>query len=236
MSLPLEAAPKVDVPGKIRLKPPSGLTDCRPRGLLLAVDCSTCPSRERPTPPSSRAGTKPRPRSKWSATLGAATLTLLAAGAAAAVASTRSKAEEALHAVSGNPKAAQVARVQVAKARDALDRGGKARQAGDAPHADLLDELALEWAGAAVDLARAAELESRAAKIEKEAAEVEARAKRALSLIEQTVARRGKAVERLRELGVEPGEDTPPTPAPNPEQPNPKQPSPEKPIAGEVKK
>lgn len=156
-------------------------------------------------------------------TLGA-TLTLLAAGATAAVVSSaRSKAEEALATVTASPEAAQVARVQIAKAKDALERGDQARLAGDTAHAALLDELAFEWAGTAVDLARAAELEARAAEVEKQAAELEARAKRALTLIEQTVARRGKALRRLQELGVEP-EPAPPTEPSKPEQP----------VAGEV--
>lgn len=156
-------------------------------------------------------------------TLGA-TLTLLAAGAAAAVvSSTRSKAEEALTAVAANPEAARVARVQIAKAKDALERGNQARLAGDTANAGLFDELAFEWAGTAKDLARAAELEAHAAEVEKQAAELEARGKRALTLIEQTVARRGKALRRLQELGVDPEPTTPAEPA-----------KPEQPVASEV--
>lgn len=135
--------------------------------------------------------------------LGVVALTFAVAGGAA-VAGSRTKAEEALSSVKAEPSAAAVARLQVAKAEDALDRARAARQAGDATHADLLDDLALEWAVTAVDLARAAELEARAAEVEKETAELEARAKRALTLIEQTLARRGKAAEKLQALGVEP--------------------------------
>lgn len=198
----------------------SGLTASPARGLLLAVDCSTFPSRAR------RLSLPARARSRLGLTLGA-TLTLLAAGAAAAVvSSTRSNAEDALAAVTANPDAARVARVQVAKAKDALERGNQARLAGDTAHAALFDDLAFEWAGTAKALARAAELEARAAEVEKQAAELEARAKRALTLIEQTVARRGKALRRLQELGVEPEPAAPAEPA-KPEQP-------EQPVASEV--
>lgn len=145
--------------------------------------------------------------------IGAAALgTLLVAGAAFAVAATRTKAEEALTSLTASltsqPAAAQAARTQVAKAQDALERGAKARRAGDAAHADLLDELGLEWAVTAVDVARTAALEERAAQTEAETAELEARTKRALTLIEQTMARRGKAMQQLQALGVElaPGE------------------------------
>jgi hypothetical protein len=117
-----------------------------------------------------------------------------------------------------------VAREPIAKAQKALDRGADARKAGDTAHAAQLDALALEWAETGVDMARTAELENRASLIEKETAELEARAKRALSLIEQTVARRGRAREQLRELGVDPERTPESAPAPA-EKPAPAKPS-----------
>ncbi len=153
-----------------------------------------------------------------SAVLVVGALLSLAAVAAAAGEAQRDKAAQAVASVKADEKAAAVAREPIAKAEKALERGADARKTGDTVHADQLDALALEWAETGVDMARTGELENRASLIEKETAELEARAKRALSLIEQTVARRGRARERLRELGVDP-ERTPEstaTPAPQP--------------------
>lgn len=149
-------------------------------------------------------------RAAW---LTLAALLSLAAVAFAAGEASRDKAERALASVKGDPKAAEVAKQPVAKAEKALERAADARKSGDTAHAAQLDALALEWAETSVDLARTAALESRAELAEKETAELEARAKRALSLIEQTVARRGRAREKLRELGVDP-ERTPEATAP----------------------
>ncbi len=147
-----------------------------------------------------------------------ASLFALAGGGSALAASTSSgeKAQTAIGSVEAKPEAAQIAKQQLDEARDALDRAKGARQANDAPHAQLLDSLALEWAETAVDLARTAELEKQAAALEEETAEIEGRAKRALALIEQTVARRGRARQRLQELGVEVPEEKPAATAPAP--------------------
>jgi hypothetical protein len=145
---------------------------------------------------------------------------LFAAVTAAAGEASRDKATRALASVKSDEKAAAVASEPIAKAQKALDRGADARKSGDATHAAQLDALALEWAETSVDLARTAELERQASLAEKETAELEARAKRALSLIEQTVARRGRAREKLRELGVEP-DRTPESAQPAPARPSP---------------
>ncbi len=159
---------------------------------------------------------------------------VLLAGGAAAAAAQREKAEQALASLKATPEAAAVAKEPMAKAQKALDRGNDARKTGDTLHADQLDALALEWAGTSVDLARTAKLEADAEKLEAETADLEARAKRALSLIEQTVARRGRAREKLQELGVDvartPEANTQPAPK-APEKPAAPQPAPAKPAA-----
>lgn len=149
----------------------------------------------------------------------AAGAVLLLAGVAAAAGGQREKAEQALALVKADPTAAAVAKEPASKAQKALDRASDARKTGDVVHADRLDALALEWATTGVDLARTARLENDAAKLEKETAELEARGKRALSLIEQTVARRGRAREKLKELGVD-ASRTPEATAPAPQAPS----------------
>ncbi len=94
----------------------------------------------------------------------------------------------------------KLAKQPVDKARQALDRANQARSAGDYPHADMLDSLALEWAQTARDVTRAAAAEAKAEKIEKQAADAARKARRARALLEETVARRGRAQERLDQL------------------------------------
>jgi hypothetical protein len=85
-------------------------------------------------------------------------------------------------------------------AQRALDRAEDARAASDPQHADLLEVLASDWAATASDLGRAVDAEARADKLERDATQVEEKAVRALSIIEATVARKGRAEHKLREL------------------------------------
>lgn len=78
-------------------------------------------------------------------------------------------------------------------ARVALERAKSTSAAGDAPHSGLLEALALEWAETGRDLQRTGEREHTAGRLEREAAAVEAKLLRAQALLEQTVARRGRA-------------------------------------------
>ncbi|HYP89472.1 MAG TPA: hypothetical protein VEQ59_14995 [Polyangiaceae bacterium] len=81
----------------------------------------------------------------------------------------------------------------VAKAKAAQQRAQSARGAGDLQHATELDTLALTWAKVAEDLVRTAESEKKLAEVQKAVSELEQKAVRTQALIEQTIARRGRA-------------------------------------------
>lgn len=81
----------------------------------------------------------------------------------------------------------------VAKAKAAQQRAQSARGAGDLRHATELDALALTWAKVADDLVRTAESEKKLAELQKAVADLEQKAVRTQALIEQTIARRGRA-------------------------------------------
>jgi len=81
----------------------------------------------------------------------------------------------------------------VAKAKAAQQRAQSARGAGDLQHATELDALALTWAKVAEDLVRTAEAEKKLAETQKAVADLEQKAVRTQALIEQTIARRGRA-------------------------------------------
>src|SRR5690606_6974887 len=100
-----------------------------------------------------------------------------------------------------------------AEADQASVRESKSRAAGQSVIADRLAALAKLWLRAAVATRKAAELELQADTIERETLELEAQARRGASLVEQTEARRSRALGRLKELGLE-EEMKEPVPAP----------------------
>lgn len=119
-----------------------------------------------------------------------------------------------------NRAAAAFAKEPIDKAAHALRRAEDARAAGDHEHGAELEALAREWAETGGDLVRAAAVEQKLAKIQKEHSETETKLVRARALLEETVARRGRAKTRLDALEAERG--TPkPAPAPDPEKKQP---------------
>ena len=86
----------------------------------------------------------------------------------------------------------------VAKAKAAQQRAQSARGAGDLQHATELDALALTWAHVADDLVRTAESEKKLAELQKTVTDLEQKAVRTQALIEQTIARRGRAEQNLK--------------------------------------
>jgi hypothetical protein len=132
------------------------------------------------------------------------------------------------------PAAKGAARDVLAEARRALVRAERARLAGDHRHGALLEDLALEWAEAARDLARGADAAARAAALEQKLGETEAKLESARTLIEQTNGRRARAEAQLKELeatipaaGVaKPGAPTAPTKPKTPPPVAPKSPAP----------
>jgi hypothetical protein len=106
----------------------------------------------------------------------------------------------------------------VAQARKALERSRNARAARDQAHAEMLDDLALEWAELGQDTVRATQTEAQAEALERQLLETETKTVRARALLEEMIARRGRAREKLEQLesaAAPPASAAPPsTPAP----------------------
>jgi hypothetical protein len=104
-----------------------------------------------------------------------------------------------------SPSEPSVARLPVEEARRALDRAAGARRSGDIRHAEQLEGLAREWAETARDTLRAAAVESEAGVLEVAAADAGLRAERARALLEESIARRGRAEAELEKLTLDAG-------------------------------
>ncbi|MEO6602999.1 MAG: hypothetical protein ABIQ16_24150, partial [Polyangiaceae bacterium] len=116
------------------------------------------------------------------------------------------------------PEARLVVQDPVAKAKAAQQRALSARGAGDLQHGTELDALALSWAQVADDLRKAAAAEKQLADVQKGVSDLELKAVRTQALIEQTIARRGRAEQNLKSLpatpGAKPGKEPKPAAAP----------------------
>jgi hypothetical protein len=112
----------------------------------------------------------------------------------------RARAEALAVAAKASPSAERLVAEPLAKAEDALRRADQARKTGDSPHAALLDGLGREWAETAQTLLLAQQAEQRAADLQRRTAELESKTTRARSLLEETVARRGRARSSLDAL------------------------------------
>jgi len=118
---------------------------------------------------------------------------------AAAAGNVAEQAKRAIDLVEANAEGKKLAAEPLKSAKGALERAADARATGDKQHAKLLDDLALEWAESAGDLTRSAALEQKSAELEAKAAELDAKSVRALAIIEEAVARRGRAELELNE-------------------------------------
>jgi hypothetical protein len=96
------------------------------------------------------------------------------------------------------PGTRELVQAPVAKAKAAQQRAQSARGAGDLQHATELDALALTWAHVADDLVRTAQSEKKLADVQKAVIDLEQKAVRTQALIEQTIARRGRAEQNLK--------------------------------------
>jgi hypothetical protein len=85
-------------------------------------------------------------------------------------------------------------------ARKALERATGARLAGYVRQGELMEGLAREWAETARDLVRAAKSESEAADLQTRAAQAAVRAERQRALLEEAIARRGRAEVELERV------------------------------------
>jgi hypothetical protein len=136
------------------------------------------------------------------------------AACASSVAAAPSADEATLDALSTDRTHAAVVQVPVAKAREALARAKSMDAAGDAPHARLARALAHEWTRTAEDLVRAAVLEDKAMAAERSLDDLATKTVRSRALLEETAARRGRALAALEQLEKEPPPPPPTAKAP----------------------
>lgn len=87
----------------------------------------------------------------------------------------------------------------VSRARRALERAHRMDLARDARHTTSMRQVAAEWLALAADLVRVARAEAEASRLEKALTDVETRIVRGRTLLEETIARRGRAEAQLRE-------------------------------------
>ena len=150
----------------------------------------------------------------------------LALGAVVAVATTgalaslgagsdRAAAEAAIGGLTAVPAHAKLAQEPLERAQHALRRAGDARVAGDHGHGSLLEGVAREWAETGRDLVRAAEAERQALAVYSKATALETKVVRGRALLEETMARRERAREKLHQLEGKPPESKPPEAKPS---------------------
>ncbi len=95
---------------------------------------------------------------------------------------------------------AGVASEPIAKAKDALKRSDNARGAGDTKHGDMLDAVGHQWAEVAHDVTRAVAIEAELEKVNAAVTDAETKVVRGRALLEETVARKGRAKSQLEQL------------------------------------
>lgn len=130
-------------------------------------------------------------------------LCLLAAsvtGLALSAPDSKARATALLAEVAKDPQGARVASESLGKGQDALRRAAQMRASGDQTHGAMLEDTALEWATAAQLLAKTAAREKQLADLQTKTTELEDKVFRAQALVEQSVARRARAEEALRNL------------------------------------
>ena len=121
--------------------------------------------------------------------------------------SDKAAAEQILGALPAGSSSAEAALVKgpVAEARRALERAAGARRSGDARHAEQLEGLAREWAETAKDVVRAAAVEADAGALDLAARDARVKSERARTLLEESIARRGRAEAELAKLTADAG-------------------------------
>ena len=127
------------------------------------------------------------------------------AAAALAAADARSQAQGLLAELAKKPDAQRVASESIGKAQGALRRADQLRASGDQKRGAMLEETALEWATAAELLDKTAQAEKKLAELQTRTTELETKVFRAQALVEQTVARRARAEEAVRNLDAKAG-------------------------------
>jgi len=102
------------------------------------------------------------------------------------------------------------------RARKALSRAQAMERAGDLAHAALAVATAREWLNVARDVVRVVHAEAAAMLAERKQEEALTRLTRSRALLEESVARRGRAASVLAELEAKPGVPGASAPAPTP--------------------
>ncbi|MET0792462.1 MAG: hypothetical protein ABW061_13155 [Polyangiaceae bacterium] len=153
-----------------------------------------------------------RPLPAFAAAFALATLAALGHSPAAHAAGPDPAAEaQRLLSQLDTPESRAVVQDPVTKAKAAQQRAQSARGAGDLQHGTELDALALTWAQVADDLRKTAASEKQLADLQKAVADLEQKAVRTQALIEQTIARRGRAEQNLKNLSATPTASASPT-------------------------
>jgi hypothetical protein len=142
----------------------------------------------------------------------------------------RSAAEAAIKNLTAIPAHAKLANEPLTRATNSLRRAADARVAGDHAHGARLEGVGREWAETGRDLVRAAEAERQAHELYSKAAALETKAVRGRALLEETMARRERAREKLQQLEPKPEEK--PSEKAAADKPAPAKPAPEKPTPG----
>lgn len=114
--------------------------------------------------------------------------------------STRDGPQTLLAELRANPRARSVAARFIAEADRALSRARNARASGDTRRARLLEAVAGQWAVSARDLARADAEEQATTKLERRLLAAQEGRLRAYALLEETMARVGRARAALDKL------------------------------------
>jgi colicin import membrane protein len=112
---------------------------------------------------------------------------------------------EMAHPLASSSAEPALTRAPIEEAKRALDRAAGARRSGDVRHAEMLEGLAREWAETARDVVRAVAVEADAGALEMAAADAGIRAERSRALLEEAIARRGRAEAELEKLSTDAG-------------------------------
>ena len=118
----------------------------------------------------------------------------------------RAAAEIAIKNLTAVPAHAKLAAEPLDRAQNALRRASDARIAGDHGHGAQLEGVGREWAETGRDLVRAAEAERKALELYAKATALETKVVRGRALLEETMARRERAREKLQQLEGKPPE------------------------------
>jgi hypothetical protein len=108
----------------------------------------------------------------------------------------------------------------LAKAKEARTRAQSARGSGDLKHAAELEGLALLWAEVADDLLSAADAEQKLSDVQKKAGELERKLLDTQALVEQAIARRGRAQQNLMDAEQKSKSQPPAARKPEPAKPS----------------